>query len=311
MTFWQAFKAGFGFLSVIPVGITMEGIEALMKRLYMYPIIGFFLGILIGVITFIAGIALPTPLTIIAVMFAVYGIIWFNHLDGVSDMGDGMTAHGSLEKKRKALKDMSLGIGGVAFAVLLLLFLYAALSALENVTASVEAGVAAGLSTGVAAGSAIDLNVLFIGITGVLIPMLIDVNGSFAWYALVPALLMALTMICAETNAKQAMLTVSTFGKSFSEGLGSMTIAGGTPKNFAIGIIFTMLVSVILLGLIGLAAFVVSTIAALIVLKFSNRHFEGLNGDGIGAANEVGRVTTIAAVAVILFLMYGGMIWTL
>jgi adenosylcobinamide-GDP ribazoletransferase len=193
---------------------------------------------------------------------------------------------------------MSLGIGGVAFAVLLMLSFYASLSALENVFT----------------GSAIDLiglSVVLIGITGMIVPMLIDANGSFAWYVLTPAFLMAFTMICAETNGKQAMLTIATFGKSFSEGLGSMTIAGGTLKNFLIGIIFTAIVSFLLLGLLGLAALIVSTIAAFVILKVSNRHFKGLNGDGIGAANEVGRIVTIATVAVILFLLYGGMIWTL
>lgn len=295
MTLWEAFKAGFGFLSVIPVGITMEGIDALMKRLYMYPIVGFCLGVLIGIITFVAEIVLPTPLTIIAIMLAVYGIIWFNHLDGVSDLGDGMTAHGSLEKKRKALKDMALGIGGVAFAVLLMLFFYSSLTALENA---------------IRMGTGIDINPIVTGITGLIIPSLADAGISFAW-ALAPAFLLAVTMIVAETNGKQAMLTIATFGKSFSEGLGSMTIAGGTRKNFTIGFIFTAIVSFLLLGLIGLAALIVSTLSALIILKISNRHFEGLNGDGIGTANEVGRIITIAAVAVILSWLYGGMIWTL
>lgn len=298
MTIWQAFKAGFGFLSVIPVGITMEGIEALMKRLYMYPVVGCCLGILIGVIAFIAEIILPAPLTVIAIMLAVYGVIWFNHLDGVADMGDGMTAHGSLEKKRKALKDMALGIGGVAFAVLLMLAFYSSLAALENVI------------------SGTDLNLRFmeIGLTGIIIPKL-AAAGISSTGTIVPAFLIAFTMIIAETNGKQAMLTIATFGKSFSEGLGSMTIAGGTRKNFAIGFVFTAIVSFLLLGLLGLAALAVSTIAALIILRISNRHFEGLNGDGIGTANEVGRIITIAAVAVIIFVLYGildgGMLWTL
>lgn len=295
MTIREAFKAGFGFLSVIPVGITMEGIDALMKRLYMYPVVGFCLGILIGAITFIAEIILPAPLTIVAIMLAVYGLIWFNHLDGVADMGDGMTAHDSLEKKRKALKDMALGIGGVAFAVLLMLSFYAALSALENTADS--------LST---------VRMLpFSGLFSIIWSAVLNA-GTTAWsIPVITASLMALTMVAAETNGKQAMLTIATFGKSFSEGLGSMTIAGGTRKNFTIGFIFTAAVSFLLLGLIGLAALIVSTIAALIVLKISNRHFEGLNGDGIGTANEVGRIITIATVAVILFLLYGGMIWTL
>lgn len=296
MTIREAFKAGFGFLSVIPVGITMEGIEALMKRLYMYPVVGFCLGILIGIITFAAEIVLPTPLTIIAVMMGVYGIIWFNHLDGVADMGDGMTAHGSLEKKRKALKDMALGIGGVAFAVLLMLSFYASLSALENGASE--------LST---------VHMLpFAGLFSFIWSAVLNSGMTAVWTgSIITASLMALTMIIAETNGKQAMLTIATFGKSFSEGLGSMTVAGGTRKNFTIGFIFTAVVSFLLLGLLGLAALIVSTIAALIILKISNRHFEGLNGDGIGTANEVGRIITIATVAVILFLLYGGMIWTL
>lgn len=296
MTIWEAFKAGFGFLSVIPVGITMEGIDALMKRLYMYPIVGFCLGVFIGIITFIAEIVLPTPLTIIAIMLAVYGIIWFNHLDGVADFGDGMTAHGSLEKKRKALKDMALGIGGVAFAVLLMLFFYSSLTALENMVAGMNN---AGM-------------IPFAGLFSVIYGTVQAAGVSAVWSgAFITASFMALTVTLAETCGKQAMLTIATFGKSFSEGLGSMTIAGGTKKNFTIGIIFTAIVSFVLLGFIGLAALIISTIAALLILKISNRHFEGLNGDGIGMANEIGRIATIASVAVILFFLYGGMFWTL
>ncbi|MDV0444773.1 Adenosylcobinamide-GDP ribazoletransferase [Methanimicrococcus sp. At1] len=295
MTIWEAFKAGFGFLSVIPVGITMEGIDALMKRLYMYPIVGFCLGILIGIITFIAEIVLPSPLTIIAVMAAVYGIIWFNHLDGVADLGDGMTAHGSLEKKRKALKDMSLGIGGVAFAVLLMLFFYSSLYALESIVPEIIGAptVFAGLWTYVC--SAVYAS---------------DLSGAWG-SAIITASMMALTATLAETCGKQSMLTIAAFGKSFSEGLGSMTIAGGTRKNFTIGIVFTAVVSFVLLGFIGLIALAASTLAAFIILRISNRHFEGLNGDGIGTSNEVGRAVTIASVAVFLFLLYGGMFWTL
>lgn len=296
MTFWDALKAGFGFLSVIPVGITMEGIEALMKRLYMYPIAGFCLGLLIGIAALIAEIILPSPISAVAVMMAVYGIIWFNHLDGVADLGDGMTAHGSLEKKRKALKDMSLGIGGVAFAALLLLFFYASLTALENAGEMIQGS----------------LTPLFLGLFAVIYEGIQSAGLSAVWSGTaVVAVLTALTVAVAETNGKQAMLTIATFGKSFSEGLGAMTIAGGTRKNFVIGFFFTAVVSALLLGAVGLAGLAISTLSAFIILKISNRHFEGLNGDGIGTANEVGRIVTIAAVAVILSLVCGGMGWTL
>jgi len=296
MTIWEAFKAGFGFLSVIPVGITMEGIEALMKRLYMYPVIGFCLGLLIGLFTFAAVLILPTPLTVIAIMLVTYGIIWFNHLDGVADMGDGMTAHGSLEKKRKALKDMAIGVGGVAFTALLLLFFYSSLTALENVAGGIYGARMmpfAGL-----------YSYCYGAVCASELPEALKI-------AIAPAAFMAATVILAETCGKTAMLTIATFGKSFSEGLGSMTITGGTRKNFTIGILFSAIVSVILLGLVGLTALLLSTLTALFVLKISNRHFEGLNGDGIGTANEVGRVVTIASVAVILFIFIGGVPWML
>jgi len=314
MTIWEAFKAGFGFLSVVPVGITMEGIEALMKRLYMYPVVGFCLGLLIGLITFAAVLILPTPLTVIAIMLATYGIIWFNHLDGIADMGDGMTAHGSLEKKRKALKDMAIGVGGVAFVVLLLLLFYASLSALENVAGGIYGahmlplmGMLSFMET-----TQFMETVPFMGLYSCVYDVVCASGLSETLKsAIAPAAFMAVTVILAETCGKQAMLTIATFGKSFSEGLGSMTIAGGTRKNFVIGILFTAIVSFALLGVVGLAALLLSTLVALFILKISNRHFKGLNGDGIGAANEVGRVVTIASVAVILFLINGGVAWML
>jgi adenosylcobinamide-GDP ribazoletransferase len=139
-----------------------------------------------------------------------------------------------------------------------------------------------------------------------------DVNLSAGMItALKTAAFIGLVMVVAETNGKQAMLTIATLGKSFQEGLGSMTIKGGTSKNFTIGILFTAVISVLLLGVAGLAALVAATAAVLLILNTSNRHFKGLNGDGIGASNEVGRVMTIAAAALTVLYLFGGMPWML
>jgi len=296
MSILKAFKAGFGFLSVIPVGITMEGIEALMKNLYMYSIVGFVLGAMIGIAAFIAEFVLaPLPAAII-IMLATYGIIWFNHLDGVADMGDGMTAHGSLEKKRKALKDMALGVGGVAFVSLLMLSFYTALTVLESV-----------------AGGIYEMNAFpYMGAASYIAMAVSEAGiGTAVGKAVVAASVIALTVMIGETCGKQAMLTIATFGKSFQEGLGSMTIAGGTQRNFLIGMLFTIIVSGLFLGIAGWAALAVSTVAAFLILKISNKHFKGLNGDGIGTANEIGRITAIASVAITLHIISGGMAWML
>lgn len=127
-----AFKSGFGFLSTIPVGITMEGIDELMKKIFFYPVVGAVLGLLIGIVAYAGQLVFPGPVLAALIMGFVYYITGFNHLDGVTDMGDGFMAHGSLEKKVKALKDTTLGTGGVAFGILVLLAFYGSIRSVQE-----------------------------------------------------------------------------------------------------------------------------------------------------------------------------------
>lgn len=273
-----AFKSGFGFLSTIPVGISMEGIDELMKKIYFYPIVGAVLGLLIGAIAYIGQVIFPGPILAALIMGFVYYITGFNHLDGVTDMGDGFMAHGSLEKKIKALKDTTLGTGGVAFCMLLLLTFYGSIRAVQ------EEGLA---------------------VFGLNLPVL-----------------MFASMFIAEVSAKQSMLTIAAFGKPIPPqgnqaypGLGAMTINGANRKNFLIGFIFGAIVCFLPFGLIGLLPYLGACTSALVLLNRSNAHFGGLNGDGIGTANEIGRVTALIILAVILKLSLngnmGGLEWML
>ena len=43
-----ALRSGFGFLTTIPVGISMEGIEKLMKHIYLFPVVGAIVGLLLA-----------------------------------------------------------------------------------------------------------------------------------------------------------------------------------------------------------------------------------------------------------------------
>lgn len=273
-----AFKSGFGFLSTIPVGITMEGIDELMKKIYFYPVVGAVLGLLIGAVAYIGQIIFPGPILAALIMGFLYYITGFNHLDGVTDMGDGFMAHGSPEKKIRALKDTNLGTGGVSFCILLLLTLYGSIRAVQ------EEG--------------------------------INVFGSN-----LPVLMLS-SMFIAEVSAKQSMLTIAAFGKPIPPqdkqaypGLGAMTINGATRKNFIIGFIFGAVVCFLPFGWIGLVPYLAACVSALVLLNRSYAHFGGLNGDGIGTANEIGRVTALIVIAVIIKLSLngytGGLEWTL
>jgi adenosylcobinamide-GDP ribazoletransferase len=177
-------------------------------------------------------------------------------------MGDGFMAHGSLEKKLRALKDTNLGTGGVSFCILLLLALYGSIRSVQE----------QGLS------SVSSLPVL-----------------------------MFFSMFIAEVSAKQSMLTIAAFGKPIPRpkdqaypGLGEMTINGATRKNFLIGFLFGAVVCALPFGLIGLLPYLGARTSSLVLLNRSYAHFGGLNGDGIGTANEIGRVTALIIIAVIL-----------
>jgi len=127
-----ALKSGFGWLSTIPVGISMEGIEALMKHVYVFPLVGLALGVILGGVAYTAEQALSANLVAIVVIVAIYKLCGINHIDGLADFGDGVIAHGTREKKIAAMKDVSLGTGGAVFMTIILLAVFAIVSDLPR-----------------------------------------------------------------------------------------------------------------------------------------------------------------------------------
>ncbi|HIE30769.1 MAG TPA: adenosylcobinamide-GDP ribazoletransferase [Methanosarcinales archaeon] len=126
--FLFAARSGIGFLTTIPVGISMEGLAALGKRLYLFPVVGALIGLLIGSFGYLSESVLQSPaITSVVIITAVYYLTGINHLDGLADFGDGVVAHGSREKKIDAMRDVSLGIGGAVFCVITILGLFAAI----------------------------------------------------------------------------------------------------------------------------------------------------------------------------------------
>jgi len=259
--FLFAARSCLGFLTTIPVGISMEGLAALGKRLYLFPVIGAVIGLLVGGIGYLFGSLLPPEAASVMIVASLYYLTGINHLDGLSDFGDGFVAHGSREKKIGAMRDVSLGIGGVVFCVIAVLGLFAAMS---GVLGRDPAGVGVGYQ--------------FLAV-----------------------------MIAAEVSAKQAMLTISAFGKSIHPGLGSIMIDETGFREFAIGLIFSGAVCVLVfavagggmyvgpgagagLPVLGVAMLGSAIALSLVVLRIANRNFGGISGDVIGATNEIARL---------------------
>jgi adenosylcobinamide-GDP ribazoletransferase len=123
-----AIKSGFGWLSTIPVGISMEGIDALMTHVYVFPFIGLVLGVIFGIWSWLVSRVLPVELAAIAIIIVIYKLCGINHIDGLADFGDGIVAHGPIENKVKAMKDLNLGTGGVIFLMVLIISYFAIIS---------------------------------------------------------------------------------------------------------------------------------------------------------------------------------------
>jgi adenosylcobinamide-GDP ribazoletransferase len=239
--FFFALRSCFGFLSTIPVGISMEGIEALMRHIYLFPIGGAVIGFIAGGIGYASSLFLPSAITAFIALISLYYLTGINHLDGLADVGDGISVHGDAERKIAAMKDVSIGSGGVTFVALTLIGTYTALLSIAQVN---------------------PLNIL-------------------------PAL------VIGEVCAKHAMLTASLKAKKIHEGFGSITINNTTVVKYLISLAITFTISIPLYNIKAVAAIVISTLAALGIRATANKHFGGVNGDVVGAANEVARIAAL------------------
>jgi adenosylcobinamide-GDP ribazoletransferase len=133
--FLSALRAGFGFLSTIPVGITMEGIERLMKHIYLFPVVGAVLGMILAAVAYGFSMLFPPIMVPVVIIIAIYYLTGFNHIDGLADFGDGVAAHGTKEKKITAMRDTAVGTGGILFCIVALIGLFSSLySIAENMS---------------------------------------------------------------------------------------------------------------------------------------------------------------------------------
>ncbi len=130
--FLTALRSGFGFLTTIPVGITMEGIEKLMKHIYLFPVVGAIVGIILAGIAYASSAIFTHVLTSLVIIISIYYITGFNHIDGLADFGDGIAAHGTREKKIAVMRDTAVGTGGLIFCMLAILGIFASLFSINT-----------------------------------------------------------------------------------------------------------------------------------------------------------------------------------
>jgi len=243
--FIHAVRAGAGFLTTIPVGIDVNGLQKLGKRMYLFPPLGALIGLIVGSVGLVFQ-HLPPYLYSALLILALYCVTGLNHMDGLMDFGDAIIAHGTPKERVDIMHDTAIGVGGTVFCVVSLLILFSAITA-----------------TG--------YNPLFIILT-------------------------------AEIGAKQSMLTAAMFGKSVCKGMGSMFIENVRRRDFLAGLTFSCVVCWLVLGGYGMLALGAALLSTLIIVYIASCNFGGVNGDVLGATNEVGRIAALVVIGVITWM---------
>ena len=120
----QGILGQLSFFTVIPAG--KVDFELVMEYAFLSPLV---VGIVTGVIDYLAILPLYLILGHLAWVLlipVVEGVRGFNHLDGLLDFGDALMIRGTQEERRRALRDVAVGAGGVGLLVVYLTIFYVA-----------------------------------------------------------------------------------------------------------------------------------------------------------------------------------------
>jgi adenosylcobinamide-GDP ribazoletransferase len=269
----KTFRDLLSFLTIIPVGGKEDFIFTTAENVWLFPLLGGFIGLLAGlyflassvIVHFLLGLLhsvtglstwlfptlFPSAMTI-AFLSVVTGL---QHFDGLIDLGNALGLRNVHDRKM------------VAHA--------------WTVTYS---------------GAVLALAVEFAAFTG-----LFFINPLFAFGA----------VLAAEVAAKLSMVTLVWIGKPSHKGLGSIFLSKAKKKLnaaayvIAVLIVFPLFALTVspLWGLVAVGIVLVSVPTALLMEKVSNAVFGGVSGDMIGATNEVARAVSLVLFAVLLMVI--------
>jgi len=116
----------FSFLTIFPS--PNANLENIAKYMYLFPIVGIAIGLLVGSFGFGLSFFLDPLLVSLLVVASIAIVTGIHHADGLADFADGLMVKGSKDKKLKAMKDLSTGSAGIVAIVLYLVGLVVTIS---------------------------------------------------------------------------------------------------------------------------------------------------------------------------------------
>lgn len=268
MTILKKIKNCFSFLTRFPIKEKVDIQEDIAPYIWLFPIVGFVLGLISSIFSLILFNILP----FLIVGFIVLGLLLLmtgvHHTDGLIDFGDGLMASGPPARKIEVMHEVVIGAGGFTLGLIILI--------LTGITISYS------------------MNIIIISL------MLSEIGAKFNMVAACSIGKSAKTRMAdpfIRVNMKKHMflsLTISIILIYFT--LLIITFYISLYHNIPIlKFIFAPIDEISPWNLLQLALifmiFIVGTLLPLIiVLKLAYRNFDGLTGDCLGALNEITRL---------------------
>lgn len=229
--------------------------DEVARSMAAFPLAGAFIGLLIALAASgLARVPLDPLLSAALLLVLLYFLTGIPHFDGLVDFADAVAKKGSAEERLKVLSDPNVGAGGVLAGGLSLLVLWAA--AAQAALLSIDPSIALALFIPVEAGA--KHSMVFAAALGR--PLGRGSGRTFLKEATTGRLVASLTLTAALTLG----LWTWTFGANLSSLLPAM-------------------------ALLAAGHFVPKA-----VVETAHRTLDGVNGDVLGAVNEISRAALLA-----------------
>ncbi|HJJ98711.1 MAG TPA: adenosylcobinamide-GDP ribazoletransferase, partial [Methanocorpusculum sp.] len=120
------------FTTILPLGEPAD-FDRFAQRSWLYPLAGYVTGAVAALPGLLAWYFGYTDRLVIAALTLVLVVLvsGANHFDGLLDLGDGLMAHGSRDKRIAAMTDRTTGTGALALGMLTVLTTFAGLASLQ------------------------------------------------------------------------------------------------------------------------------------------------------------------------------------
>ena len=243
------------FLTIIPLGKTDDFVVTSAEAIFLFPVIGGFIGLLgagyfVGcsfllshILAFVNSFIqipvdfllrfLPAVMTL-AFLLVLTGL---QHFDGLVDLGNAIGL-GNVKERRAAAHAWTVSYKGAFLAIFM----------------------------------------EFLAVLGL---FFIKAESAFG------------AIIAAEVAAKLGMVTITWFGKPTHTGLGSIFLETAKQKRNIVAYFLAVLIVYPLLGLTGVWVVLIGVLFGVLMERGAKSVFGGVSGDVIGATNEIVRAVTL------------------